>query len=150
MLWCALTELIGGLTSERALCLLRLIFSLFILYQPERQKHLTDAPQTRIVFPNIFTLWCSNPAQNLTTSSIPNIKYLLPAQEVVYFPLTSENYQCIPGNSVRYAHQSQVITDLYHHCFSTQSPYLWQDTKKKGSTVVGRIPPKFAVRKIRK
>lgn len=130
MLWCALTELIGGLTSERALCLPRLIFSLFILYQPERQKHLTDIPQTCIVFPKIFTLWCSNPAQNLTTSSILNIKYLLPAEEVVCFPLTSENYQCIPGNGVRYAHQSQVITDPYHHCFSTQSPYLWQDTKK--------------------
>lgn len=88
MLWCALTELIGGLTSERALYLPGLIFSLFILYHPERQKHLTDAPQTCIVFPNIFTLWYSSPPQNLTTSSILNIKYLLPAEDVVCFPLT--------------------------------------------------------------
>lgn len=140
MLWCALTELIGGLTSERALHLPGLIFSLFILYQPERQKHLTDSPQTCIVFANIFTLFYSNPAQNLTTSSILNIKYLLPAKEVVCFPLTSENYQCIPGNSVRYAHQSQVITDPYHHCFSTVTLSLTRHKKKVPGLWEGFLP----------
>lgn len=136
MLWCALTELIGGLTSQRALCLPGLIFSLFVLYQPERQKHLTDAPQTCIVFPNIFMLWYSNPAQNLTTSSILNIKYLLPAEEVVCFPLTSElsvhtRKQCQICSSVTSNYRS--LSSLFFHTVTLSLtrhkknlPLLWE------------------------